>query len=154
MPAVSALIRIGPEARDALNKTWGAETAGDRLAAAFDDVGGPALLIGMDTPQITSKLLLETAEALADDDVDAVLGPSLDGGYWTVGFSRPAPGAFAGVPMSRPDTCAAQRIRLGALGLRIHEPTVLRDVDTFDDARALSREAPHTRFARAFAAIC
>lgn len=35
MPAVSALIRIGPEARDALNKTWGAEAAGDRLAAIF-----------------------------------------------------------------------------------------------------------------------
>ena len=36
MPAVSALIRIGPEALDALmDKTWGAEAAGDRLAAIF-----------------------------------------------------------------------------------------------------------------------
>jgi uncharacterized protein len=126
---------------------------GDRLAAAFHDVGAPALLIGMDTPQITCEILRDATGALADEGVDAVLGPALDGGYWTVGFSRPAPGAFTGVPMSRPDTCAAQRVRLGALGLRIHEPTILRDLDTFDDAQALPHEAPHTRFARAFAAI-
>ncbi|MGB7806486.1 MAG: DUF2064 domain-containing protein, partial [Actinomycetota bacterium] len=25
----------------------------ERLASAFDDVGGPALLVGMDTPQLT-----------------------------------------------------------------------------------------------------
>ena len=104
----------------------------------------------MDTPQLTPDLLLGAARALDRGNVDAVLGPALDGGYWTVGFRRPAPGAFAGVPMSRPDTCAAQRTRLGELGLRIHEPRVLRDLDTIEDARALSREAPHTRFARAF----
>ena len=29
----------------------------ERLAAAFEDIGGPALLIGMDTPQVTPDLL-------------------------------------------------------------------------------------------------
>ncbi len=62
---------------------------GERLAAAFDDVASPALLVGMDTPQLTPPLLLEGMRALATPDVDAVLGPTLDGGYWSVGFSTP-----------------------------------------------------------------
>src|SRR5436305_118011 len=41
----------------------------ERLAAAFSDVGGPALIVGMDTPQLTVELLLEGLDALADSDV-------------------------------------------------------------------------------------
>ena len=33
----------------------------ERLAAAFADVGGPALIVGMDTPQLTSALLSRRA---------------------------------------------------------------------------------------------
>lgn len=125
----------------------------ERLAAAFADVEGPALLVGMDTPQVTPELLLAAMDALARTDVDAVLGPAVDGGYWSVGLARPAPGAFTGVPMSSPLTCAHQRARLGALGLRVHEPRLLRDMDTFADARAIAAEVPHTRFAQALAAL-
>lgn len=126
---------------------------GERLAAAFDDVGPPALLIGMDTPQLTPALLLEGMHALARPDVDAVLGPALDGGYWSVGFKAPVSGAFSGVPMSRESTYFKQRTRFGELGLRVHEQARLRDIDTIEDARALALAAPHTRFARAFAAL-
>ena len=49
---------------------------GDRLAGAFEDSGAaPALLVGMDTPQITASLLEASIEALCADGVDAVLGP-------------------------------------------------------------------------------
>ncbi len=49
---------------------------GERLAAAFDDVSPPALLVGMDTPQLTPRLLLDGMRALAEHGVDAVLGPA------------------------------------------------------------------------------
>jgi hypothetical protein len=120
---------------------------GERLAAAFEDVGGPALLVGMDTPQLTPALLLEGIDALGSPAVDAVLGPALDGGYWSIGFSAPAPGAFAGVPMSCHNTWIRQRARLLELGLRIHEQPVLRDVDTIEDAVAVADAAPWSRFA-------
>lgn len=126
---------------------------GERLAAAFDDVKSPALLVGMDTPQLTPPLLLDGIRALAAHDVDAVLGPALDGGYWSVGFSTRVSGAFTGVPMSCGSTWVRQRARLGELGLRVHEQPLLRDVDTIEDARAVASAAPHTRFARALAAI-
>ena len=37
----------------------------ERLAGAFEDVGGTAFLIGMDTPQVTSRLLDSAPQALA-----------------------------------------------------------------------------------------
>lgn len=113
-----------------------------RLAAAFEDVGGPALLIGMDTPQVTPALLEHCLEALAGPGVDAVLGPATDGGYWAIGLRAARPAAFLGVPMSRPDTGAVQRRRLDSLGLRVATIPALSDVDIWADALALEA---HTR---------
>jgi uncharacterized protein len=126
---------------------------GDRLGAAFGVVGGPALLVGMDTPQISAARLWVAARTLMGRGTDAVLGPTFDGGYWCVGFRRPVAGAFAGVPMSAVDTCARQRERFSSLGVRWAEVPQLRDVDTFADAELVARADPHTRFARTIAAL-
>jgi rSAM/selenodomain-associated transferase 1 len=128
-------------------------TLGERIEAAFEDIPGPALLIGMDTPQMTPELLLDGMSALACRDVDAVLGPTVDGGYWSVGFREAVPGAFDGVPMSSPTTWAHQLARFEDIALRVHEQPLLRDVDTIDDARLVASRAPHTRFARALAEL-
>ncbi len=123
----------------------------ERLAHAFADVGAPALLIGMDTPQVTPRDLREGLAQLAAPDADAVLGPAPDGGYWAVGLREPDPRAFLGVPMSTARTCRAQRARLAGLGLRVRELSALRDVDRIADARAVAALAPSGRFARALA---
>ena len=124
-----------------------------RLEGAFAGLDGPALLVGMDTPQLTPEMLAAAGRALLADGVDAVLGPADDGGWWCIGFRRPVAGAFTGVPMSVTSTCAEQRRRLTELGLHVRELPVLRDVDTISDARAVARHAPHTRFARAVGAL-
>ena len=67
---------------------------GERLAGAFEDVGGPAVLIGMDTPQVTPALL--DAGLRAVERGDAAFGPALDGGYWAIGLRDPDPRVFAG----------------------------------------------------------
>ena len=126
---------------------------GERLDAAFEDVGAPALLVGMDTPQLTRRLLLDGMRALSRPTVDAVLGPATDGGYWSVGLKPTAAPVFDGVPMSCSTTWIKQRARLRELGLRIHDQRRLRDVDTINDARAVARQAPQTRFAATLAAI-
>jgi uncharacterized protein len=126
----------------------------ERLAAAFADAGGgPTLLIGMDTPQVTAELLDGAIARLQAPGVDAVLGPAPDGGYWAIGLRRPDPQAFVGVPMSEPDTGERQLARLRERGLRCQLLPRLRDVDDIADARAVARSAPHTRFARALAAM-
>jgi uncharacterized protein len=122
---------------------------GERLGDALVAAGGPALVVGMDTPQLSPALLGLAAARLGEPGVDAVLGPALDGGYWTIGLRRPDPAVFHGVPMSSSDTGAAQWSRLAQLGLRTAELPALRDVDTIADAVAVARERPSTRFAAA-----
>jgi glycosyltransferase A (GT-A) superfamily protein (DUF2064 family) len=123
----------------------------ERLAAAFAAVRGPALLIGMDTPQVTPGLLAVDWEA-----ADAAFGPADDGGFWALGLRAPDPALLRGVPMSTPDTGAVQRSRLTAAGLRVVDLPRLRDVDTAADAVAVARQVPRSRFAaraREFAAV-
>jgi rSAM/selenodomain-associated transferase 1 len=123
----------------------------ERLEHAFSDVVGPALLVGMDTPQLTAQLLDEGLTAL--EDHDAVLGPADDGGYWSVGLRDAPAGSFTGVPMSADDTLARQRERFAALGLATYEQRTLTDVDTIADARAVAAQAPGSRFAGVLATI-
>ncbi len=125
----------------------------ERLAAAFADVGGPALLIGMDTPQVTASLLADALAGLMLPGVDAVIGPAFDGGYWAIGLREPAPELLCGVPMSRPETFAAQVRRLRLCGLAVRQLTPLRDVDRIDDARAVALLTPRSRFAAELAAV-
>jgi rSAM/selenodomain-associated transferase 1 len=124
-----------------------------RLAAAFAAAGGPALLVGMDTPQLTVADLRAGAEALGRDGVDAVLGGAEDGGYWSVGLRRPLDDALRGVPMSSPLTAREQRRRFTCLGLNWAELEPRRDVDTFEDACAVAQACPDSRFARTLEAI-
>jgi rSAM/selenodomain-associated transferase 1 len=121
----------------------------ERLAAAWSVVGGPAVQIGMDTPQVTPALLDTAIAALEQPGTDAVLGPAEDGGWWCIGLRRANPAVFRGIPMSRPDTGARQLARLGELSLRTATLSRLRDVDTIADAHEVAELAPYTRFAAA-----
>ncbi|MFC8998504.1 DUF2064 domain-containing protein [Streptomyces rochei] len=118
-----------------------------RLADAFAGCAGPALLIGMDTPQVTADLL-----DVDFRDCDAYFGPAEDGGFWALGLARPEPALLRGVPMSTPVTGAVQRGRLLTAGLRVRDLPPLRDVDTAADARAVAALAPGGRFAARLAA--
>jgi len=122
---------------------------GERLAAAFEDVGGAAVILAMDTPQVTPSLLAGALAALSAPGTDAVLGATPDGGYWTIGLRGPNRAAFTGVPMSSPSTHAAQAERLQDLGLSAAELPSLTDVDSIDDARVVARQAPGSLFAAA-----
>nr|WP_062340768.1 DUF2064 domain-containing protein [Herbidospora sakaeratensis] len=116
----------------------------ERLAAAFAACAGPALLIGMDTPQVTPDLL---EPALDFTGCDAWFGPADDGGFWALGLADPDPALLLGVPMSVPETGAAQRARLRGKGLTVADLPALRDVDTADDALLVAAQAPWSAFA-------
>ncbi|MET8945821.1 DUF2064 domain-containing protein [Streptomyces sp. NPDC004542] len=124
----------------------------ERIAAAFahcDD--GPALLVGMDTPQLTPGLLI----AAARDGADAWFGPAADGGFWALGFADPARAGdlVRGVPMSTDRTGPIQRRRLADAGLLVRDLPTLRDVDTAADAATVAACCPPgSRFAATLAA--
>ncbi|WP_405880870.1 DUF2064 domain-containing protein [Streptomyces sp. NBC_01136] len=114
----------------------------ERLAAAFAACDGPALLIGMDTPQVTPALL-----TVDFADCEAYFGPAEDGGFWALGLAVPDPDLLRGVPMSTPTTGAMQRDRLVAAGLRVRDLPRLRDIDTARDAEVVAATAPGSDFA-------
>lgn len=121
----------------------------ERLAGVFEDLEGPALLIGMDTPQVTGEQLTDGLARLSD--YDAVLGPAPDGGYWAIGLKQANRRVFREVPMSCKETARVQFERLAACGLRVALLAELRDFDTYADAVLVAELAPHGDFARALA---
>jgi glycosyltransferase A (GT-A) superfamily protein (DUF2064 family) len=122
-----------------------------RLANGFADTaqaGTASLLIGMDTPQVTARLLATVTVGLAD--ADAVLGPAADGGWWTLALRDPSHAeALRAVPMSTSDTGAATLDALRSRGLRVRLTVPLRDVDTAQDAWAVAEAYPDGAFAAA-----
>ncbi|WP_408641101.1 TIGR04282 family arsenosugar biosynthesis glycosyltransferase [Streptacidiphilus rugosus] len=130
-----------------------------RLAAAFAGVAGqvPALLVGMDTPQLAARTLAEPLSAAARAGVDAWFGPAADGGFWALGLARPTPELatrlLAGLPISTPVTGAALLARLAGAGLRVRELPELTDVDTAATAAEVAALAPGSRFAAAWRAL-
>ncbi|WP_229928428.1 DUF2064 domain-containing protein [Kitasatospora xanthocidica] len=133
-----------------------------RLAAAFAAAAvlapdAPALLVGMDTPQLDAALLAESLSPAGRTGVDAWYGPAADGGFWALGLARPterlARRLLLGVPMSTPDTGRALLDRLAAEGLAVGRLPVVTDVDTVLDARQVAAEAPDGRFAACLRSI-
>jgi len=155
--ATGKVLAFDGEPRHWLRAGWlhTAQPAGGldvRIAAAFGAAGSaPALLVGMDTPQLSPARLSGFDAAR----YDACLGPAVDGGYWAIGLRDPrlAAAAILGVQMSTSRTFRDQLRRLHALGMRVQSLDTLRDVDTIDDAEAVAALAPDTAFARAFARV-
>ena len=123
-----------------------------RLAAAYTDAtagraSSGALLVGMDTPQLSPQLLVDALATLVAGSCDAVLGLANDGGWWSMGLRWPDPELLTGVAMSTPETGREQMARLLSKGLRVAMLPLLTDVDTAADAEAVARQAPQGQFA-------
>jgi rSAM/selenodomain-associated transferase 1 len=124
----------------------------ERLANAHHDAGdGPVLQVGMDTPQMTAAHLHAAGSVL--ETHDTVLGAAEDGGWWVLGRRDAAAAeALRGVEMSTSTTYDDTREALLGRGLSVAPTAVLNDVDEYADAVAVAQQAPHTRFARTWAA--
>jgi glycosyltransferase A (GT-A) superfamily protein (DUF2064 family) len=124
----------------------------DRLGAAFAAApAGPALLVGMDTPQLRREDLTFDASRY-----DACLGRADDGGFWAIGFRDPrrAAAVIAGVPMSVPTTAEVQLARLRDSGMRVQLLPTLTDVDVIEDAWTVADAAPASTFSMALRRAC
>jgi uncharacterized protein len=121
-----------------------------RLVRVFRSVpAGPALLIGMDTPQVQARHL-----AMFDPILyDACLGLAEDGGYWAIGLRDPSRAAevIRGVAMSTDRTGHEQFERLVAAGMKVQLLDRLADVDTIEVAAEVAELIPASRFAMALA---
>ncbi len=100
---------------------------------ALDD---RAILIGTDSPTLPIKFIHEAFEMLRE--VDCVLGPATDGGYYLIGLRHPAPALFDHVAWSGPNVLrqTVQRITTAGLTLGLLAPWY--DIDTLADLQMLA----------------
>ncbi len=141
-----------PRRHDAEGFTVAAQASGSldkRLAAICDLVAGPLLIVGMDTPQLSSDHLAPLLEdwSAAAPEHDAWLGPASDGGFWSLALRRPCGSLIRGVPMSTDTTGVKQLARLRGEGLSAGLLTELGDMDYFDNAVEIAAGLPGTDFA-------
>ena len=108
------------------------------FALAFELGFERVVAVGSDAPQVPAAWIDEAFERLSDTPL--AIGPARDGGYWSIGLSRPAPRLFEGIRWStafvRGDTEAR------AKDLRI-EPAILREADDVDTLADLERLREH-----------
>jgi uncharacterized protein len=132
---------------------------GVRLVTSFEwffAEGYPAAaFVDSDSPTLPRGFLLQAVDLMASPDVDVVLGPSADGGYYLIGLRGPHPELFSHMPWSTPRILAETADRARELGLRVALLPLWFDVDTVLDLVRLesalrSTPGPAPRHTREF----
>lgn len=115
----------------------------DAFAEGFREV----MMVGSDVPDLPTEFIDEAFAALADHD--AVLGPSCDGGYYLIGFSREGfrDGIFDDLPWGTKEIFTLQMKRFREQGLRVYILPPWQDIDTLADLKNMASLAAATPFA-------
>ncbi len=108
---------------------------GARILGALESAnpGGPAVLIGSDTPDLPTAILDDAFRLL--ETHDAVIGPAADGGFYLLGLRAPIPGVFDGLEWSTATVFERTVANIKAAG---HTCAVLREWQDIDDSRSLA----------------
>ena len=115
------------------------EHLGERMKNAFMEALAVnfkrVVLIGSDIPSLPLEFIEEAFISL--EKKDAVIGPSLDGGYYLIGFrdKKFSPRAFKGIPWSTERVFEETMKVLEHENLTVHTLKTLRDIDTIQDLR-------------------
>ncbi|MBE9156587.1 TIGR04282 family arsenosugar biosynthesis glycosyltransferase [Nodosilinea sp. LEGE 06152] len=108
---------------------------GDRLIAAFSQslaMGRPgAIAIGSDCPALGADHLAATLKALSQ--VDVVLGPATDGGYYLIGLRQLEPALFKAIAWGTDQVLAQTLTAAKAQGLTVKLLPPLTDIDRPED---------------------
>ena len=115
------------------------EHLGERMKNAFTEALAMnfkrVVLVGSDIPSLPLEFVEEAFVSLEKNDV--VIGPSVDGGYYLIGFRDKtfSPRAFKGIPWSTERVYEETMKVFEHEGLTVHTLKMLRDIDTVQDLR-------------------
>jgi len=117
-----------PQAGDDLGQRMG-----NALSRVFDAGACKAVLVGTDVPDIRARHLVAALDLL--DQKDVVIGPSLDGGYWLIGFHRDgfSRELFCQMAWGTKGVFSATIDKANTLGMSTGILPTLRDIDTIED---------------------
>jgi len=97
-------------------------------------------VVDSDSPTLPDMYLERAFRELDAPDVDVVLGPADDGGYYLIGLKAPCPALFHGIAMSTSTVTEETLERAQGQSLRVSCLPCWYDVDTCDDLDRLIEE--------------
>jgi rSAM/selenodomain-associated transferase 1 len=101
------------------------------FAREFDQGAGRVVVIGSDCPTVASHDIHAAWDALVE--VDAVIGPASDGGYWLIGLCAPQPSLFTEMKWSDAHVLTETLRRADNARLSVRLLRELSDIDTVQD---------------------
>ncbi len=110
------------------------EDLGQRMYTAFNEIlehHEKVIIIGSDCLGITAHIIDRAFGYL--DFVDAVIGPSLDGGYYLLGVKKADKRLFRDISWSSEHVLYETMEKINLLGWSHHSLEALPDIDTGDD---------------------
>ncbi len=99
------------------------------FAEGYDQVH----IINSDSPDLPHRLVRQSIRLLKNPQIEVVLGPCADGGYYLVGLRRPLPELFVEIPWSTDEVLRKTLDRAGRLGVNCALLSPWYDIDTHDD---------------------
>ena len=126
------------------------EDLGERMKLAFlrcfSEGTRSVVLIGSDIPDLPARIVDEAFRAL--DKCGAVIGPSVDGGYYLLGFKEDtfSGNVFAGLPWGAETVFHETMNILHTAGVLVHVLPVWRDIDKYEDIAAVIKNSKDTGF--------
>ena len=95
------------------------------------------VLIGSDIPDLPMKYIEEAFKSLKE--MDAVIGPAFDGGYYLIGFnlSTFSPQVFEGITWGTENVFEETMRKLKRFRRTVHTLPYHRDIDTAEDLKRL-----------------
>jgi rSAM/selenodomain-associated transferase 1 len=115
---------------------------GERMRNSFIDAFAMGykrvVLIGSDIPDLPMKYIEEAFKSLKE--MDAVMGPAYDGGYYLIGFKDKtfSPQVFEGIAWGTKSVFDETTKKLKRLRRAVRTLPCKRDIDTVEDLRNLS----------------
>lgn len=112
------------------------------------------VIIGSDSPDLPLWIIRDAFQAI--ETYGVVIGPSIDGGYYLIGFSRESffPGIFEGITWATDDVFKKTAQLLKDAGLQPYILPVWRDVDRPEDIFTLIKDNQETAFAKSKTITC
>jgi rSAM/selenodomain-associated transferase 1 len=112
---------------------------GTRIQGFFDHAFGSGarrvVLIGSDSPNLPSSYIDQAFQLL--DEMDVVIGPASDGGFYLIGQREQSRDLFAGTEWSSSRVCEQTLRNARAVDSKVALLPVWYDIDTVDDARMM-----------------
>jgi rSAM/selenodomain-associated transferase 1 len=125
------------------------ENLGERMKNGFVEAFSMnfkrVVLIGSDIPDLPIEFIQAAFQSLKEKDV--VIGPSIDGGYYLIGFKEKtfSPQVFEGIPWSTNRVFEETMKVLKKEKLTFHTLQSLRDIDTIEDLKNLPGRSTNSK---------